>query len=86
MTDKELLPMVEAVLLKAVEDAEFTRARKDIEYVRVCAQKLENLRSRMRRSSVGPAQATRAVVEHGCVYVEWFIYDTVFQREELKRA
>jgi hypothetical protein len=47
MTNQELLTAVEAVLRDAVAEVEFTRKLKDLQYVLIVAQKVEDLRGKI---------------------------------------
>lgn len=47
MTDEELLVTTEAVLRDAIQEAEFSRLQKDLQYVLIVATKIEELKAKI---------------------------------------
>ena len=46
-TDQDLLETAERVLYVAIQEAEFTRSPKDVQYVNIVSEKLEKHRAKM---------------------------------------
>jgi hypothetical protein len=57
VTDQELLMVAEAVLRDAMSEAEFTRKVKDLQYVLIVAQKVEDLRGKI--AGIPPVKVDR---------------------------
>lgn len=70
MSDQELLDIAEVVLRDAMDYAEFTELPRELAYVKLVAQKVENLRAKI----AGRAAATVANVGilHHRLFIHWF--------------
>lgn len=69
MTDDELLKVSEQVLQDAITEAEFTRAPKDLEYVKIVAQKVEGLRAKI--TGRKEVELETVGMRDGRIYVQW---------------
>jgi hypothetical protein len=68
VTDQELLMVAEAVLRDAVAEVEFTRKPKDLQYVLIVAQKVEDLRGKI--VGVTPIKVERVYLQGARLVME----------------